>query len=590
MPSQTPIVVANTPISHASARHISSTHARTHARGQRGTARDASALTRRFTSASATHRSTARDGVRARSSTVTVTPERDGSGGGDGSENRRSDESAGTSTSSSAASASAFAPLASSEEAPTAVPPLATVVVDAGIVKRRLSVISDLVGVPSDRVDKVLNQALPVMGGMASQNVLNLADAAMVGRLGTASVAAVGLGSTMNFQCQAALQGVASGVQAMAARRMGEGRMKEVASPLNAALILVCVMGVPLAILAFRYADVLVPLYTSDASVIAEAVPYLRARVLAVPAVGMNFAFRGFWNAIQQPQVYMHTLIVMHTINFSLSLILTFFGVPALGIPPLGALGAGLGTSFSIWCGTAMYAYQGVKRASTLGFLQARPTLTDLKVLATQALPTSVTNLLYASGMMALYSIVGKLGTTEVAAVNVLINLMLFLILPCMGMGLAAGALSGRALGRGDIEDARQWPWDVAKITAVLMSALGFVLALSPRVVLSVFLTDPNAVEVAVTPLRMTGLTVCGDAVSLTMQNALLGVGDAKRVALVSILSQWAVFLPSAWLAVTVFNSNLTTVWALYVTYRFFQGVVYARIWRGGAWSKIHLA
>ena len=591
MPPQTPVVVATVPTPPPSARRASSTHARTHARGQRGTTtRDASALTRRFASASAPRCSTARDGVRARASTVTVTPERDGDAGGDGSENRRSDESAGTSTSASAASASAFAPLASSEEAPTAVPPLATVVVADGIVKRRLSVISDLVGVPSDRVDKVLNQALPVMGGMASQNVLNLADAAMVGRLGTASVAAVGLGSTMNFQCQAALQGVASGVQAMAARRMGEGRMKEVASPLNAALILVCVMGVPLAILAFRYADVLVPLYTSDASVIAEAVPYLRARVLAVPAVGMNFAFRGFWNAIQQPQVYMNTLIVMHTINFTLSLILTFFGVPALGIPPLGALGAGLGTSFSIWCGTAMYAYQGVKRASTLGFLQARPTLTDLKVLATQALPTSVTNLLYASGMMALYSIVGKLGTTEVAAVNVLINLMLFLILPCMGMGLAAGALSGRALGRGDIEDARQWPWDVAKITAVLMSALGVVLASSPRVVLSVFLTDPHAVEVAVTPLRMTGLTVCGDAVSLTMQNALLGVGDAKRVALVSILSQWALFVPSAWLAVTVFNSNLTTVWALYVTYRFFQGVVYARIWRGGAWSKIHLA
>jgi len=588
MPPQTPVVVvvATSTTSNTSARHRASTNARANARRQRGTPRDASALTRRFESASATRRSNARDGVRARSSTVTVTPERDG--GGDGGENRRTDESAGASTSASA-SASAFAPLASSEEAPTTPIP-AVVVVNDGIVERRMKVISNLVVVPADRVDKVLNQALPVMGGMASQNVLNLADAAMVGRLGTASVAAVGLGSTMNFQCQAALQGVASGVQAMAARRMGEGRMKEVASPLNAALILVCVMGLPLAILAFRYADVLVPLYTSDASVIAEAVPYLRARVLAVPAVGMNFAFRGFWNAIQQPQVYMNTLIVMHTINFSLSLILTFFGVPALGIPPLGALGAGLGTSFSIWCGTAMYAYQGVKRASTLGFLQARPTLTDLKVLATQALPTSVTNLLYASGMMALYSIVGKLGTTEVAAVNVLINLMLFLILPCMGMGLAAGALSGRALGRGDIEDARQWPWDVAKITAVLMSALGVVLALSPRVVLSVFLTDPSAVEVAVTPLRMTGLTVCGDAVSLTMQNALLGVGDAKRVALVSILSQWALFLPSAWLAVTVFNSNLTTVWALYVTYRFFQGVVYARIWRGGAWSKIHLA
>jgi|TARA_B110000003_G_scaffold221662_1_gene221699 MATE family multidrug resistance protein len=450
--------------------------------------------------------------------------------------------------------------------------------------------VARVVGVPSERVTAVLDQALPVMGGMASQNVLNLADAAMVGRLGTASVAAVGLGSTMNFQCQAALQGVASGVQAMAARRMGEGRYDEVARPLNAALILVCLMGVPLAILAFVYADALVPLYTTDASVVANAVPYLRARVLAVPAVGINFAFRGFWNAIQQPQVYMNTLIVMHTVNFTLSLILTFVGVPQLGVPPLGALGAGLGTSFSIWCGTAMYMYQGMKRATKLGFLQKRPTMADLRVLATQALPTSVTNLLYASGMMTLYSIVGRLGTTEVAAVNVLINLMLFLILPCMGMGLAAGALSGRALGRGDVEDAKQWPWDVAKITALLMSVVGFGLAMCPRVVLGVFLTDPHAVDIAVTPLRMTGLTVCGDAVSLTMQNALLGVGDAKRVALVSILSQWALFLPSAYLAVAVFDQNLTVVWTLYVAYRFIQGLVYANIWRGGAWAKIKLA
>jgi len=78
--------------------------------------------------------------------------------------------------------------------------------------------------------------------------------------------------------------------------------------------------------------------------------------------------------------------------------------------------------------------------------------------------------------------------------------------------------------------------------------------------------------------------------VSLTMQNALLGVGDAKRVAFVSILSQWALFLPSAYVAVVWFNCNLTVVWSLYVAYRFVQGVVYASIWRRGEWSKIRLA
>ena len=82
---------------------------------------------------------------------------------------------------------------------------------------RSIGVTNGILGVSQDRVEMVARQALPVMGGMASQNVLNLADSAMVGRLGTACVAAVGISSTLNFQCQAALQGISSGVQAMSA-------------------------------------------------------------------------------------------------------------------------------------------------------------------------------------------------------------------------------------------------------------------------------------------------------------------------------------------------------------------------------------
>ena len=100
------------------------------------------------------------------------------------------------------------------------------------------------VGVPMTRVTMVLSNALPVMGGMVSQNVLNLVDAAMIARLGTVAVAAVGLGSTANFQCQALLQGVSSAVQAIAARSYGKSmtdvafaEKKEIARPLNAAIV-----------------------------------------------------------------------------------------------------------------------------------------------------------------------------------------------------------------------------------------------------------------------------------------------------------------------------------------------------------------
>ena len=464
------------------------------------------------------------------------------------------------------------------------------------------------VGVPMTRVTMVLSNALPVMGGMVSQNVLNLVDAAMIARLGTVAVAAVGLGSTANFQCQALLQGVSSAVQAIAARSYGKSmtdvafaEKKEIARPLNAAIVIVLFFGFPLAWWCYHNCAWFVPTYyaSRDAAVAAATVPYLRARLLAVPAVGINFAFRGFWNAIQQPQVYMNTLVVMHITNITVSFML-IWGVPALGVPKLGVAGAGLGTAFSVWVGTAMYIYQGFKRAKKYGFgfsLRRReggaeldeefssfPTKEEIMLVIKQALPTGITNVLYASAMVFMYAIVGAISTTSVAAVNVLINLMLVLVLPCMGMGLAAGALSGRALGAGDVEDAKQWPWDVSKITAAGMSIFGLLIALFPQPILSVFLTDPEAIRVATMPLRLTGLTACGDAVSLTMQNALLGVGDVKTVALVSILAQWAVFLPIAWFSVHKLNQGLFCVWAIYVLYRVGVGMVYAWLWKRGKW------
>lgn len=464
---------------------------------------------------------------------------------------------------------------------------------------RALGVTDGVLGVAQDRVEMVIKQALPVMGGMASQNVLNLADSVMVGRLGTACVASVGIASTLNFQCQAALQGISSGVQAMSARRVGEGRAEIAAVPLNAALVACACLGVPMAALAFAAAPDIVPRLTSDPAVLAAAVPYLRARLLAVPAVGVNFAFRGFWNAVQQPQIYMNTLLVMHLVNVATSLLLIFgfkgvnlapFGLAqnAFAVPALGVVGAGVGTTISVWVGTALYLRMGFSRAKHMGFARERPGVADLKTLLGQAAPTSVTNLLFATGMTVMYWIVGRLGTAETAAVNVLINLMLTLVLPCMGMGLAAGALSGRALGRGDAEDAARWPWDVAKLTAAMMFGVGMIAVLIPETLLRCFLTNREAVAKATLPLRFTGVTVAFDALSVTMQNALLGVGDAKKVAAISIGTQWFLFLPLAYLGVTRFPGfDLNWLWGLYVAQRVGQGFLYARIWERGGWKDI---
>ena len=64
----------------------------------------------------------------------------------------------------------------------------------------------------ADRRKLVYGLALPIVGGMVSQNVLNLVDTAMVGTLGDAALAAVGTSSFANFLATAFITGLSAGV------------------------------------------------------------------------------------------------------------------------------------------------------------------------------------------------------------------------------------------------------------------------------------------------------------------------------------------------------------------------------------------
>jgi putative MATE family efflux protein len=179
---------------------------------------------------------------------------------------------------------------------------------------------------------------------MLSQNVLNLVDTAMVGTLGDAALAGVGLGGFANFLFSAFILGISAGVQAMAARRVGEGRLSETAIPLNGGLLIALVIAVPWSALLITLAWEYFPVLTNDAAVVEQGVPYLRARLFAMFAMGMNFAFRGYWNAVDKSILYMRTLISMHVVNIFLNWVLIFGN---LGAPELGAQGAGVASAIA---------------------------------------------------------------------------------------------------------------------------------------------------------------------------------------------------------------------------------------------------
>ncbi|MBX3128691.1 MAG: MATE family efflux transporter [Polyangiaceae bacterium] len=439
---------------------------------------------------------------------------------------------------------------------------------------------------PSSRRSRILDLALPIIGGMVSQNVLNLVDTLMVSRLGDAALAGVGLGSFANFMCTAFITGLSAGVQAMSARRLGEGRASEQAVPLNGGLLLALVLGVPMFIALFASVPAWFPLLASDAAVRAEGEPYLQARLAGLVAIGMNFSFRGYFNGVNQSRLYMRTLVVMHVTNVVVSYVLIF---GSLGAPALGATGAGLGSAIATWVGTLTYVTLSLRHARAAGFLRGLPDLSTTKTMLRLSVPAGLQQLFFAAGMTALFAIIGRVGTRELAASNVLINLLLVALLPAMGFGLASASLVAQALGRGDQGDARRWAWEVVRIAVVAISALALPALLVPDLVLGLFLTDTETLALARWPLRIIALGMPLEALGIVLMLSMQGAGDTRTVLLVSVGLQWIVLLPAVYLVGPVLGYGLLGIWLTQAVYRLVQSGLFAVLWSRGHWAAVRV-
>ncbi len=436
------------------------------------------------------------------------------------------------------------------------------------------------------RSKEILVLTLPVLGGMMSQNLLNLVDMYMVGRLGPAAVAAVGITSYTNWLLAAAFLGLSAGVQALVARRVGEGNTNIAAHPLNGSLLMIAMTAIPLAVILILCAPWIVSFLTDDPAVAKEGVPYLQARIAGIAAMGMNFSFRAYWSAVKLTRFYFMTLVVMHTINIGINYVLIF---GHFGLPALGTFGAGLGTTISLYLGTLMYALYASRYTKQYGFLSHLPARQDMMTILRVSVPASLQQVFFALGYTMLFWIVGRVGTGELAVANVLINVSLVAVLPCIAYGISAATLVGQALGRKDAADAHAWGWDVAKLASITAFILAVPMTIFAPDIIHAYITDPAIADIGIAPLRLVAVGLAFDALGLVMLNAMQGAGATRITMFVTLGFQWLIFLPLAYWLGPVAGMGLFAIWIAQFAYRIVQFAVFIYLWQKRDWALIKL-
>lgn len=440
---------------------------------------------------------------------------------------------------------------------------------------------------PLQRYKTIFALGLPIIGGMLSQSVLNLIDAALVGQLGEASLAGVGVGSYANFVAISLVLGLSSAVQTLVARRQGQGLVDESIKPVLMGILWSFCAALPISIIFIQYSEILVNQITNEVSVQDIAAEYFDYRTAAMLAIALHLSFRGWWNGTQRPGTYFKVLIFTHILNVAVSYCLIF---GYLGMPRLGAPGAGLGTAIALYAGVFLNAWMVYK--DTKGSIFKKWKLTDSQhmiSLLRLSIPNSVQQFFFALAICVLMWIIGQISTSDQALAHVLINLSLFLILPAVGFGVASTSLVSHALGENCSLKAVQTAWDVITVAMMAIATLSLPLWLIPESVLSIFLQSSEVIANGILPLQLTALAITLDAAAIVLAQSLLGVGDSRSVLIITGTGQWLFYLPLAWFFGPYLGYGILGIWVVQLIHRTLSSIVFISIWRQKKWLKIEI-
>ena len=396
---------------------------------------------------------------------------------------------------------------------------------------------------PLDR--EILRLAVPALGALVAEPLFLLADAAMVGHLGVAPLAGLGIASAVLQTIVGLMVFLAYSTTPAVARRLGAGDERGAIAAGVDGTWLALGLGIVLAAAGWFASPFLVALFGASPEVTAQATTYLTLSMLGLPAMLLVFATTGLLRGLQDTR----TPLAVAVGGFGANIILNFVFIYVAG---LGIAGSALGTVVAQWAMVVVYAVIVVRHARRVG----APLLPHHSGIGRTARAGGWlflrTASLRAAMLLAVFAAT-RLGPDELAAFQVTMTVFATLAFGLDALAIAAQALVGKGLGAGRLDDVREVlrrcvQWGIG--AGVVLGAA--TLALSP-VAAGLFTSDPSVAALLPIALAIIGVSAPLGGYVFVLDGVLIGAGDARYLALTGVLNV-AMFAPLA-LAVVAWGS-----------------------------------
>lgn len=375
-----------------------------------------------------------------------------------------------------------------------------------------------------------------------------ITDMIIVGRLGSDELAAVGLAGDLFYILLLIGMGVISIVGVIAAQNFGAGELETMRAASDQGMIAATVTSLPI-IAGVWYLGPILSLASQDPIVVALITDYARALTPAVLPALWFVVLRNYITALARSAAIGWITAGAVLLNLALNYTLVF-GV--FGLPALGVVGAGIGTTIVNWIMFAsMVLY--VRRAPHLEACRPRllPRRLDramLRDLFSLGLPVALTQTLNGGMFSTAAILVGTLGAATLAAQQIVYSVLYLAMSFAGGFADAVRVRVAYFIGRAEPPAARQSARTAVSLAAISTAVACLILWLFPERLVGIFLTQDDVdnlevLAIAVSLSAAAGVFLFFDCIQMVLANALRGLRDTRSPLWIALVGYWAVGL-----------------------------------------------
>jgi putative efflux protein, MATE family len=429
------------------------------------------------------------------------------------------------------------------------------------------------------QVKLCLMLSYPAILAQLSFVMMQYIDTSMVGHLGAAAGASIGLVSTCMWLLGGFCGACGSGFSVQVAHLIGANDFKNARVVLRQALLTALIFSGVISVIGMAIAGPLPHWLGGSPEIVSDSTKYFFIVAASLPFMQID------WMCASMLQVS-GNMKVPSFLSIGMCILDVCFNYLFIYVLGMGVVGAAIGTALAELITALAMLYFVTVRSPELNLRQERGSFRPTDKVLSKALsiggPIALQMVLIRGGYIAATVIVAPLGIIAIAANSFAITAESFCYMPGYGIADAATALVGQSVGASRKELARRFAWITTLLGMGIMGVLGILMYVFAPQLMGMLTPDAEVIGLGARCLRIEAFAELGYAASIVIYGAFVGAGDTKWPSIMNFSSMWVVRIIPAIFLVKVYG--LVGFWIAMAAELTFRGIIFLIRLARGTW------